>query len=89
MVFALSMFYLLVIGRRTPVLMIGIAFIVSFLYEMVVLKRVSPKLRKNFISLTVLLVVIVLCIVLIYSMNLFNLQTVLKEYHIFQKFSQS
>lgn len=88
-VFALSMFYLLVIGRRTPVLMIGIAFIVSFLYEMVVLKRVSPKLRKSFISLAVLLVVIVLCIVLIYSMNLFNLQTILKEYHIFQKFSQS
>ena len=88
-VFALSIFYLLVIGRRTPVLMIGIVFAISFLYESLILNRIPEKTRKRFIKIALVLTALIVCIVLFYSLNLFNCRTILQEYYIFLKFSQS
>ena len=88
LVFVLAMFYLIVIGRRTPFFMLGIAFALSFVYEMFILKSGSPRLRKNFLLLTGLLVLLIGGLVLFYSLDLFGCRAVLDNYYIIQKFSQ-
>lgn len=86
-VFALSMFYLLVIGRRTPVMMLMLCFGFSFVYEAFVLKSASEKLKKAFYLLMTMAFGFVLLLILAYSLNLWGCKDFLMEYHLFRKFS--
>ncbi len=86
--FILSMFYLTVIGRRTPVMMMGISFVLSFLYEMFILKKGSKQLKKGFAIAAGSMICFVALIVLVYSLNLFQLQERLMGFHIIRKFTQ-
>ena len=86
--FVLAMFYLMVIGRRTPVMMIFIVFVVSFAYETIYLKNTSVKLRKTFISILIAAVLFVVFIVTIYTLNIFGAKDVLNGYRIIGKFSK-
>ena len=87
-VLVLSMFYLMVIGRRTPVMMLGISFVLSFVYEMFVLRSGSEKLRKSFLIAVGSMTGFVLLLILVYSLNLFQLQEKLIGFHIIRKFTQ-
>ncbi len=84
----LSLFYLVVIGRRTPVMMILIVFIASFLYETLYLKNTSEKLRKGFIRISVFALAFLILLIIVYSFDLFNARSILGEYHIIQKFTK-
>lgn len=86
--FVLSMFYLLVIGRRTPVIMLGMVMVFSFIYEAFILKSASDKLKKSFYVLTAAFVALVICAVLVYSLNLFDLKEKIDGFHIILKFKQ-
>jgi hypothetical protein len=83
-----SMFYLVVIGRRTPVMMIFIAFVLSFIYESIVLKKGSEKIRKSFTSIMILSSLFVAVLALVYGFDLFHCRAVLDNYHIVQKFTK-
>lgn len=87
-VFFLSMFYLVVIGRRTPVLLALIAFILSYVYETFVLKQGSAKIRKWFISVIAFVTVFAVLFFTAYYLNLFNCQPYLNNYHIVIKFTR-
>lgn len=86
--FVLAMFYLMVIGRRTPVMMIFIVFVVSFVYETIYLKNTSAKLRTAFIRIFVSVIIFVALIVTIYTLNIFGAKDVLNGYRIIGKFSK-
>ena len=86
-VFALSMFYLLVIGRRTPVMMLLLCFGFSFNYEAFVLKSASDNLKKAFFLLMAMGFGFVLLVVLAYSLNVFNCREILMALHVFRKFT--
>ena len=86
--FVLAMFYLMVIGRRTPVMMIFIVFVVSFVYETIYLKNTSARLRTAFIRIFVSVIVFVALIVTIYTLNIFGAKDVLNGYRIIGKFSK-
>ncbi len=86
--FVLAMFYLMVIGRRTPVMMTFIVFVVSFVYETIYLKNTSAKLRTAFIRIFVSVIVFVALIVTIYTLNIFGAKDVLNGYRIIGKFSK-
>ncbi len=87
-VFAAAMFYLIVIGRRTPFMLLGIAFVLSFSYEVFILKSGSPQLRKSFLLLMGTFLSIVGALVLFYSFDLLGCRDFLDNYYIIQKFSQ-
>ena len=86
--FVLAMFYLMVIGRRTPVMMIFIVFVVSFVYETIYLKNTSARLRTAFIRIFVSVIIFVALIVTIYTLNIFGAKDVLNGYRIIGKFSK-
>ncbi len=83
----LSMFYLMVIGRRTPVLMLGISFVLSFLYDSFILKNTSAKLRKAFVSAALCLLGLLGVIILVFSLNLFGLSEKMMGFQLVRKFS--
>ena len=87
-VFVWSMFYLIVIGRRTPVLMLGLVFVFSFIYEAYFLKTISNKTRKKFSKLAISVISVVLLFVIIYASNIFNCRYYLEDYRIVQKFTK-
>lgn len=87
-VFVWSMFYLIVIGRRTPVLMLGLVFVFSFIYEAYFLKTISNKTRKKFSKLAISIISVVLLFVIIYASNIFNCRYYLEDYRIVQKFTK-
>ena len=86
--FVLAMFYLMVIGRRTPVMMTFIVFVVSFVYETIYLKNTSAKLRTAFIRIFVSVIIFVALLVTIYTLNIFGAKDVLNGYRIIGKFSK-
>ena len=86
-VFVLSMFYLSVIGRRTPVMLMCAVMGFSFLYEIFVARSGSEKLRKGFFKIAICFVVFVLIIVLIYVLNIFNAREYMMAFQVFRKFS--
>ena len=86
--FVISMFYLTVIGRRTPVMMLGISFVLSFVYETIVLKNNSGKLRKGFFKLASCFLVAVILIMALYTFNILGLKDLLMDFHIVRKFTQ-
>ncbi len=88
LIFVLSMFYLVVIGRRTPVLLALIAFALSYMYETLVLKRGSETIRKWFIIVMASTFVIAVLFITFYYLNLFNCQAFLNNYHIVIKFTR-
>lgn len=88
-ILAWSMFYLIVIGRRTPVMMIAIVFVASYLYEAFYLKNGSKQLRKSFLIILVAAITAIALLALTYSLNLFNAKQTLEEYHIIQKFTKN
>ena len=88
-VLALSMFYLIVIGRRTPVMMIAIVFVASYLYEAFYLKNSSEKLRRSFLIVSIGFLSFVALLALIYSLNLFGARQKLADYHIILKFTKN
>ena len=88
-VFVIAMFYLLVIGRRTPVMILAISFVLSFLYETIVLKSGSKQFRKSFILLMGSGIALVGILVLVYVLDLFGGKDFLERFYIVQKFSQS
>ena len=87
-VFVLNMFYLLVIGRRTPVILLFLSLILAFIYEAFVLKSVSEKRKRQFFSLLLIGIACIACVILVYSFDLFHLRAVLDETHIVHKFKQ-
>ena len=88
-ILAASMFYLVVIGRRTPVMMILIVFVSSFIYETKYLKNNSKKLKNSFLTISICALIFLALLIITYSFNLFNARTVLQEYHIILKFTRS
>ena len=88
LLFAVSMFYLMVIGRRTPVVMLFIVFVASFYYETVKLKNASVNLRKGFYLLFSIAVALVITLACIYAFDLFGYRYIIQEYHIVQKFTK-
>lgn len=86
--FALSMMYLMIIGRRTPVMMLFIVFMLSFLFETYYLKTMSEKVKKSFIILSSVVLSVVAMLIISYALNLFNCQDVLNEYRIVGKFTK-
>ncbi len=86
-VFAWSLFYLLVIGRRTPILIMGLAFLLSFLYEVLILKKGSSKLKKSFFLICAVTAVLVLSIVALYAFDLFGLREFMIGIPIIRKFT--
>ena len=44
LLFIVSMFYLMIIGRRTPVMMLFFVFVISFIYEVFVFGKIQKKL---------------------------------------------
>ncbi|MBQ6334401.1 MAG: hypothetical protein IJI46_04985 [Erysipelotrichaceae bacterium] len=87
-VFSLSMFYLLVIGRRTPIMILGLSAILSFLYETFVLKKGSAALKRSFLLALVFIAFLVALVFMVYSLNLFDLRETLQTIHIIRKFSE-
>ena len=88
LLFIVSMFYLMIIGRRTPVMMLFFVFVISFIYEVFVLKNTSAKFRRNFMILAGIALVTVISLVVIYAFDVFGYKSVLEEYHIVQKFTR-
>lgn len=86
--FAASLFYLLVIARRTPIFMAAIVMVFSFVYEAYILKNSTKKQRKIFTILACCAIATVALLVTIYSLNLFNCRVTWDGYHIVQKFKQ-
>ena len=87
-VFAFSMFYLVVIGRRTPVLLALIAFVLSYLYEVTVLKKGSKLIKKWFFRVISIVFLYAISFMIFYHLNLFNCQPFLNNYHIVIKFTR-
>lgn len=87
-IFLISMFYLVVIGRRTPVILIAVAFVASFFYESFILQSGSKKLKKAFMVIAGGALLSVVLLIFVYSFNIFGAKTILSEYHIIQKFSK-
>ena len=87
-IFLISMFYLVVIGRRTPVILIAVAFVASFFYESFILQSGSKKLKKAFMLIAGGALLSVVLLIFAYSFNIFGAKTILSEYHIIQKFSK-
>ncbi|MBQ6560430.1 MAG: hypothetical protein IJL85_06330 [Erysipelotrichaceae bacterium] len=88
LVFAAAMFYLIVIGRRTPFMLLGIASVLSFVYEVFILKSGSAKLRKSFLLMAGILVLLVGGLIVFYSFDLLGCRDFLDDFYIIQKFSQ-
>ena len=88
-IFCISMFYLIVIGRRTPVVMIFIAFVLAYFYETMILKDFSKRLKKRFLSLLTLVIGVVGVLVLMYVFNAFNCREVFNDFRIVQKFTKN
>ena len=86
-VLVLSMFYLSVIGRRTPVVMACAVMGLSFLYELFVTREESKALKKNFFRIAGCFAILVLMIVIIYTLNIFNARERMMNFQIFRKFS--
>ncbi len=86
--FLLSMMYLMVIGRRTPVMMLFIVFALSFLFETYYLKTMSEGVKKRFTIIASIAICFVVLLVSFYALNLFNCQEVLNEYRIVGKFTK-
>lgn len=84
----LSMFYLSVIGRRTPIMMMGIVFVLSFFYESFILKNSSTTLKRNFVKAFICIVFFVALLIGFYALDLFGCQKILNELHIVRKFTQ-
>ena len=86
--FIVSMAYLMIIGRRTPVMMLLIVFSFSFFYEVFVLKNSSAVFRRNFMLLSGSAIAVVMFLAAAYVFDLFGYKAVLEEYHIIQKFTR-
>ena len=87
-VFILSMFYLMVIGRRTPVIMLFAVFVMTYIYEARVLKSVNAKIKKGFTILMIASFVFVAAVIIVYVFDLFGFRRTLGGYHIIQKFTK-
>lgn len=87
-VFVISMFYLMVIGRRTPVIMVAFVFFFSFVYECYIEKRIDKNIKKKFIKLSIATIIVVVCLILIYTFDIFGSRTILNGYHIVLKFTK-
>ena len=83
--FVPAMFYLLVIGRRTPVIMLIAVMFLSFLYEMYVLKSLSPGIKKGFLILMAAGISLIILPILFYAFDLFDCRVILDKYYIFEK----
>ena len=68
--------------------MLLIVFAFSYLYEVFIEKRISEKVKKSFIRITIFTSIILISLILIYSLNLFNSQYIFNGYHIVQKFTK-
>ena len=87
-IFGISMLYLIIIGRRTPVVMLFIVFGLSYLYELFRTHTVSAKLKKRFTIISVTVVSLVVILISAYYLNIFNCQEFLNQYRIVGKFTK-
>ena len=87
-VFALSMFYVVVIGRRTQSLLLAILLLASFIYEAFFLKNGDTKIRKKFLIFVTVFLLVLTGVFLVYSLNLFGLRPIMDTYRIIQKLKQ-
>ena len=83
--FIISIFYLIVIGRRTPLLILIIVMFLSFFYETFIIKTIDNKHKKQFIAVSVCLLVLIVLFLLLYHFNAFRLQILLEDFRIIQK----
>ena len=88
-IFVICMFYLIVIGRRTQILILGLVFTLSFIYETFVLKSVNDVNRRRFLILVSLLIGSLILLSLVYFLDLFGLKTVMDNTYIVMKIRQS
>ena len=86
--FLLSMFYLVVIGRRTSLIMLAITFIVLFLFESRIIKKMSGKAKAYLIRSFIIAALSVILIIVFYHFNIFSCQKFLNQFRIIVKFRQ-
>lgn len=87
-VFSLSMFYLIIIGRRTQTFLLLTSLLTAFVYETFFLKTIDQRRKKQFaFALLIVSIVVILCF-LVYSMDLFGLQETMDKFRIIQKLKQ-
>ena len=84
-ILAEAMFYLIVIGRRTQLLILVIVMFVSFLYEALITKTINSKQRKQLLGISISVLIIFLLLLIMYSFNLFGFKAFVEELKLVQK----
>lgn len=85
-VFALAMFYCVVIGRRTPVLLLVILFMFSFIFESIVYRKADQRIKKAVLISIAAAAAMLIGIILFYSFDLFGCREFLDNLNIIIKF---
>lgn len=86
--FVLGMAYLLIIGRRTPILILILTMLVSFIYESFVAKTITEKNKRIFIKVSIAVVISIVLMLLAYNLNIMDIQNKLSDFRLIQKLKQ-
>ena len=84
-ILAEAMFYLIVIGRRTQILLLLSVLLVSVIYEALILKTISSKQKKQLMYLSLLVLTVLMIFVLMYAFNVSGFKTFVEELKLVQK----
>lgn len=86
--FVFDMVYCVIMGRRTSVMLLAISFIIVFLYETFVFKKIDYKRKKYFIYGIGSILTMLILIMAIYNLNIFNLKEKMDQLYIISKFKK-
>lgn len=85
LLFAFDMIYCLIMGRRTPLLLLLIILFVSFVYDAFIGGSASNKMKKLFLSISLFLVLAVAVFLFVYLNNIGNCKEFLDSLYIIIK----
>ena len=83
--FVFDMIYCLIMGRRTPLLLLLITFTVVFLYDAFIAKRVSNRVRRVFLCLAGTVLLLFVGFIIAYTNNIGNCREFLDQFYIITK----
>lgn len=84
----LGMFYLIVIGRRTSLMMMITSFMAMFAYEAIVTKNISIKLVRILICIAIIFISLALVITVFYRFDIFSSRLFFDQFKIITVFQQ-
>ena len=86
----INMFYALMLGRRTALLMVCLSMLISFIYIMF-FDKTNNKKKIVKISLVVLFIILIICLLLVvcYIYNIFNFKNIVEETNLYIRYSDN